>query len=69
MSEDPPLNWKRGVTQYGGDEGVYKLMIERFENWTFDQTLASLFEHVMQMDYKSIRIDASTIKGATRLKC
>jgi len=66
MSEDPPLNWKRGVQQYGGDEEMYKLMIERFENLTFDQNLASLFGHVMKMDYKAIRSDANTIKGATK---
>ncbi len=67
MAEDPPLNWQRGVQHYGGDEEMYKLMIERFENLTFDQSLASLFEHVMQMDYKAIRLDANTIKGATKL--
>jgi hypothetical protein len=68
MSETPPINWQRGVKSYGGDEEMYKLMIERFENLYLDQSLSSLFDHIMHMDYKAIRLDANTIKGATRLR-
>jgi hypothetical protein len=64
MSE-PAINWQKGVKHYGGDEDMFRLMIERFEDLTFNQSLTTLYEHIMTMDLKNIRLDARTIMGAS----
>lgn len=66
MSETAPINWEKGVNHYGGDEEMFRLMIERFEDLTFNQSINELFQDVMKLDYKSLRTDAHTIKGASR---
>ena len=66
MTETAPINWEKGVNHYGGDEEMFRLMIERFEDLTFNQSIHELFQDVMKLDYKSLRTDAHTIKGASR---
>jgi hypothetical protein len=66
MSEEPPINWEKGIKHYGGDEDMFRLMIDRFEDLTFNQTISSLYKHIMQMDHKNIKLDARTIKGSSR---
>ena len=66
MSDSAPINWEKGVNHYGGDEEMFRLMIERFEDLTFNQSIGQLFQDVKKLDYKSLRTDAQTIKGASR---
>lgn len=66
MSDSAPINWEKGVNHYGGDEEMFRLMIERFEDLTFNQSISQLFQDVKKLDYKTLRTDAQTIKGASR---
>ena len=66
MTEAVPINWEKGVNHYGGDEEMFRLMIERFEDLTFNQSISQLFQDVMKLDYRSLKTDAQTIKGASR---
>ena len=63
---DQPINWQKGIKHYGGDEDMFRLMIERFEEITFNQSLATLYQHIMTMDIKNIKENAHTIMGASR---
>lgn len=58
MSEDTPINWQKGFQYYNGDHDMFKLMVERFEALTFNPTLHRLYQHVMEMSYKDIKLDA-----------
>ncbi len=66
MTETAPINWEKGVHHYGGDEDMFRLMIERFEDLTFSQATSQLFQDVMKLDYKSLKTSSQTIKGASR---
>lgn len=66
MSEGTPIDWDAGIKQYGGDEAMFKLMIERFEELAFNQNVGSLFRNIMKMDFKNIETDSNVLKAASK---
>ena len=65
MTNNPPINWQKGVQFYGGDEDMFKLMIESYENLPFNTHIKLLYEHILALDYHAIKTDARTIKGVS----
>lgn len=65
MTDTPPINWQKGVQYYGGDEDMFKLMIESFEDLPFNNYMKQLYEHILALDYQAIKTDARTIKGVS----
>ena len=62
MTEASPINWEKGVKFYG-DEEMFKLMVESYENLPFTTYMKQLYDHILALDYASIKTDARTIKG------
>ena len=62
-SEDAPINWKEGLDAYGGDEGVFVTFLSQFEEMSFTETMESLFQSMMSMDYPKIHYFAHKLKS------
>jgi len=65
MTDNPPINWQKGVQFYGGDEDMFKLMVESYENLPFNTHIKLLYEHILTLDFQAIKTDARTIKGVS----
>lgn len=65
MADSAPINWEKGVAYYGGDEEMFKLMLESYENLPFNNYMKSLSEHILALDYQAIKTDAQSIKGVS----
>ncbi len=65
MADDAPINWKKGLAHYGGDEDMFRLMIERFEELSFNSSMDNLYKNVLILDYPNILLDARSIKGVS----
>ena len=61
-----PVDFAKGVENCGGDEDMFRMMIENFEGLSFDKTMKELFDSVMDMDYPQVRFHAHTLKGPLR---
>ena len=65
MGSEAPIDWNKGVEFYGGVEEMYIHMIEHFENLSFNQSIASLYENIIKLDFEEIEKNAHSIKGAS----
>lgn len=63
----PTINYQRGVENLGGDEEMYNMMLERFEELSLDQVMESVFVVVDKMDFRGIYREMDTLKGPLRL--
>ena len=61
--EEPPLLWDEGVKNCGGDESMFRMMVEQFEDLSFTEKMEKLFHCIMEMDYKGIKDEAHAIKS------
>jgi hypothetical protein len=66
MSQEPPINLKKGLAQYGGDEDMFKLLIDRYEDLTFNSALERLYKSMKDMDFDNICLETRIIKGGAR---
>lgn len=65
MSQEP-INLKKGLAQYGGDEDMFRLLIDRYEDLTFNSALEKLYKAMMIMDFENICLETRVIKGGAR---
>lgn len=63
LNEQPPVLWEEGVNNCGGDEDMFRMMVEKFEELSFTKNMKLLFDFIMQMNYDGIKEEAHTIKG------
>lgn len=59
------IDWEQGVEQFGGDEEMFTMMVGKFEELTFNQGLKKLHDSVLAKDWKDVRSQAHTLKGAS----
>ena len=59
-----PINWQRGVEAFGGDEEMYRGMVFKFDEFTFDDALEKINEAFQFSNWKDIALQADDISGA-----
>ena len=62
-SEEPPILWEEGVSNCGGDEDMFRMMVEKFEELSFTEQMEKLFHAVMDLNYKDIKDETHKMKG------
>ena len=65
-SGELPIDWAHGVQICGGDEAMFRMMLENFEDLSFTKNMEGLFHAIMDMDFKGIDHFAHEIKGPAR---
>ena len=66
MSSTYPINYKKGVENFGGDEEMFKGLIGQFEVLTLNDSLTKLYNAMKQQNWLEVRREAHTLKGASR---
>lgn len=62
---DEAIDWNKGVEQFGGDEEMFRNMVGKFETLTFNDGLQKMYDGMAKRDWKVVRIEAHTLKGAS----
>lgn len=57
------INWDEGVQNCGGDEEIFRMMLDKFEEMSFNQTMNDAFNAVMEMDFDKIWEAAYILNG------
>lgn len=61
--EELPVLWEEGVNNCGGDEDMFRMMVEKFEELSFTEKMEKLFHFIMEMDIKGIKDETHGMKG------
>ena len=59
------IDWQKGVEQFGDDEEMFKNMVGKFETLTFNECLQKMYDGMANRDWKAVRHEAHTLKGAS----
>lgn len=59
-----PLDWEKGVEAFGGDEEMYRGMIFKFDEFTFDEALEKIDNAIKFANWTTVTIQAEAISGA-----
>eukprot|EP00742_Colponemidia_sp_Colp-10_P001914 GILJ01002045.1.p1 GENE.GILJ01002045.1~~GILJ01002045.1.p1 ORF type:complete len:117 (+),score=17.86 GILJ01002045.1:95-445(+) len=61
----PAIDFAKGVDQFGGDESMYMMMLERFEGLTLTDSLSKLNQAMASREWQEVRRQAHSLKGAS----
>lgn len=58
-----PINWQKGLEAFGGDEDMYRGMVFKFEEFTFDEAIHKIDSAMSSSNWSVVAHQADDISG------